>query len=204
MKKLFIASKNQGKITEIKSYLKDMEYEVFSLLDTHKIPDIKETGTTFEENALIKAKAVYNIVKIPVLADDSGLEVDFLNGAPGVYSARFAGETAGTVVSATDEKNNAKLLAELGDIALNERTARFKCVIVLYDGVSERYFDGICEGIINTAPKGDKGFGYDPLFIPNGFSETYAELGLNVKNKISHRGKALLSLKKFLELEERL
>ncbi len=196
MKKLFIASKNQGKINEIKFYLKDFNFEIFSLLDSPEIPDIEETGATFEENALIKAKAVFEIVNIPVLADDSGLEVDYLNGAPGVYSTRFAGD------GATDKKNNAKLLAELGDIDINERTARFKCVIVLYDGVSERYFDGNCEGYITTHPKGENGFGYDPLFIPLGYQLTFAELDLNVKNKISHRGKALLSLKKYLDFEK--
>ncbi len=198
MKKIFIASKNKGKISEIRTYLGEMDYEVFSLLDTPEIPDIEETGSTFEENALLKAKFVFNVVKIPVLADDSGLEVDYLHGAPGVYSARYSGENA------SDKDNNDKLLKELKDIEYNQRTAAFKCVMCLYDGLNERYFDGICEGNIITYQKGEKGFGYDPLFMPKGYSLTFAELGPDVKNKISHRGKALLSLKKFLELEEKM
>ncbi len=198
MKKIFIASKNKGKINEIRSYLMGMNYEVFSLLDTPEIPDIEETGSTFEENALLKAKFVFNIVKIPVLADDSGLEVDFLKGAPGIYSARYSGENA------SDMNNNDKLLKELEDVDFNQRTAAFKCVMCLYDGLNERYFDGVCEGNIISYQKGEKGFGYDPLFMPKGYSMTFAELGLDIKNKMSHRGKALLSLKKFLELEEKM
>ena len=196
MKKIFIASKNKGKIDEIRSYLTPFGYEIFSLIDMPNIPDIEETGSTFEENAMIKAKAVFDVVKIPVLADDSGLEVDLLNGRPGVYSARYSGE------GATDEKNNAKLIRELGDAALESRTARFKCVIALYDGMNERFFDGVCEGNIAYKPEGTSGFGYDPLFIPKGYTLTFGELCPDVKNRISHRGKALESLKKFLELEK--
>ncbi|MEO8512568.1 MAG: XTP/dITP diphosphatase [Ignavibacteria bacterium] len=198
MKKIFIASKNKGKLSEIKSFLGEMEYEIFSLLDAHEMPDIEETGNSFEENALLKARSIFNIVKIPVIADDSGLEVDYLNGAPGIYSARYSGENA------TDKKNNDKLLKELKDIETKKRTAAFKCVICLYDGLSERFFDGVCEGIILTRPKGEKGFGYDPLFVPNGYTQTFAELGPEIKNRISHRGKALLSLEKFLKLEEKM
>lgn len=195
MKKIFIASKNKGKISEIRSYIAPLGYEVFSLVDMPNIPDIEETGSTFEENAIIKAKAVYNIVKIPVLADDSGLEVDWLEGRPGVFSARYSGE------GADDEKNNALLIKELGDIDLEKRSARFRCIIALFDGINERYFDGVCEGNIAFFPKGTAGFGYDPLFIPSGYAMSFGELGTEVKNRISHRGKALHSLKKFLELE---
>ncbi len=198
MKKLFIASKNKGKINEIRAFLREMHYEVFSLLDTPDIPDIEETGKTFEENALLKAKAVFNIVKIPVLSDDSGLEVDYLKGAPGIFSARYSG------INATDKDNIDKLLTELKDIDFNQRTARFKCVICLYDGIIERFFEGVCYGNILTYPKGENGFGYDPLFMPKGYSLTFAELDQNTKNKISHRGIALLSLKKFLEIEDKL
>lgn len=195
MKKIFIASKNKGKINEIRSYLAPLAYEMFSLIDMPNIPDIEETGSTFEENAVIKAKAVFEVVKIPVLADDSGLEVDLLSGRPGVYSARYSGKDA------TDEKNNAKLILELGDAEPQSRTARFKCVIALYDGMNERFFDGVCEGKIAYNPAGSSGFGYDPLFIPEGYNLTFGELGPDVKNRISHRGKALESLRKFLELE---
>jgi XTP/dITP diphosphohydrolase len=195
MKKIFIASTNKGKISEIRSYLVPMGYELFSLLDNPGINDIEETGSTFEENALIKAKAVFDVVKIPVLADDSGLEVDLLGGRPGVYSARYSGE------GATDEKNITKLLNELGDNELKKRSARFRCVIALYDGMNERLFDGVCEGNITFHPKGTDGFGYDPVFMPIGYQQSFSELGIDVKNTISHRGKALASLVKFLELE---
>lgn len=195
MKKLFVASKNSGKISEIKKFLGPLGYEIFSLLDAPGIPDIEETGSTFEENAIIKAKAVYNAVKIPVLADDSGLEVDLLNGRPGVYSARYGGNNA------TDDENNAKLIKELGTSELEKRTARFRCTIALYDGLNERFFDGVCEGNIAFKPAGESGFGYDPLFIPKGYTITFAEIGTDEKNSISHRGKALESLRKFLELE---
>lgn len=195
MKKIFVASKNKGKISEIKEFLLPLGYEVFSLLDTPGIPEIEESGSTFEENALIKAKAVYHAVKISVLADDSGLEVDLLEGRPGVYSARFSGKKA------TDADNNTKLIQELGDSEFEKRTARFKCIIVLFDGLNERSFEGVCEGNIAFSPEGESGFGYDPLFVPKGYSSTFAELGSEEKNRISHRGKALESLRKFLELE---
>lgn len=195
MKKIFVASKNKGKISEIRSYLAPLDYELFSLIDTPDIPDIEETGSTFEENALIKAKAVYNIVKIPVLADDSGLEVDLLGGRPGVYSARYSGE------GAADEKNISKLLTELGGSKFEERTARFKCIIALYDGINERLFEGTCEGNIIHYPKGTDGFGYDPIFMPRGCSLTFAEMDSDSKNRISHRGLALESLVKFMKLE---
>jgi XTP/dITP diphosphohydrolase len=196
MKKIFIASKNKGKIEEIRSYLTGFGFEIFSLLDSPEIPDVAETGSSFEENALLKAKAVYNVVKIPVLADDSGLEVDALGGSPGIYSARFSG------AGATDEKNNLKLLDELKNVPTENRTARFICVLVLYDGMNSRYFDGACEGKIAFSPAGNNGFGYDPLFIPAGYEQSFGELGNSVKSKISHRAKALLSLKKFLDLEK--
>lgn len=195
MKKIFIASKNKGKINEIKSYLFPFEYEVFSLLDFHGIEDIPETGSTFEENALIKAKAVYNIVKIPVLSDDSGLLVDYLNGDPGVYSARYAGKDS------TDEKNTELLLQNLTGVDGIDRNAKFKCVMVLFDGINERYFEGVCDGRITLEPRGSGGFGYDPVFIPDGYDRTFAELPVEIKNKISHRGNALRSLVKYIELE---
>lgn len=197
MKKIFVASKNKGKIEEIRTFLTKLGYEIFSLLDTPHIHDVDETGNSFEDNALLKAKTIFQIVNIPVLADDSGLEVDHLNGRPGIFSARYSGKNA------TDKSNIDKLLQELEGVKLNERTARFKCVICLYDGVSERFFDGICEGFIITSPRGEKGFGYDPIFIPKEYTLTFSELGLDVKNQISHRGKALKSFREFLELEEK-
>ena len=198
MNKLFIASKNKGKINEIKSVLSGLGIEFFSLLDTPDIPDIEETGTTFEENASIKAQSVFDIVKIPVLADDSGLAVEYLNGSPGIYSARYAGENA------SDFDNCSKLLSELENAAYDERKASFICVIIMYDGINKRVFEGTCGGHIITYLRGENGFGYDPLFIPDNYSKTFAELDLDTKNNISHRGKALASLKKFLELENQI
>ncbi len=192
MNKIFIASKNKGKIKEITSVLGGPGIELLSLINMPDIPDIPETGSTFRENAAIKAKAVYEIVNIPVLADDSGLEVDYLNGAPGVYSARYAGENV------TDEENRVKLLKAFEGVEFNKRGARFKCVLVLFDGISEKYFEGAAEGHITESAKGDKGFGYDPLFQPVGYSQTFAELEPDIKNKISHRGKALSSFKEYL------
>jgi XTP/dITP diphosphohydrolase len=190
--KIFIASKNNGKIKEIKSVLNPLNIEVLSLLDRPDIDDIKETGKTFQANALIKAKEVYEKVNMPVLADDSGLEVDFLNGAPGVYSARYAGENA------TDIQNCEKLLKQLNGVPSDKRGAKFRCVLVLIDGNKQYLFEGICEGKITDAPRGDKGFGYDPLFIPTGYTKTFGELDFEVKNKISHRGISLQKLKDFL------
>lgn len=198
VKKFFIASKNSGKIKEIRSILEGTGFELFSLIDAPNIPDIEETGATFEENAFLKAKAVYDIVKIPVLADDSGLEVDFLNGAPGIYSARYSGP------GANDDKNNQKLLAELEDVEFSRRTARFRCVIAMYDGLSERCFEGTCEGHIITYKKGSNGFGYDPVFMPNGYNQTFAELNEAVKNRISHRARALNNLREFLLFEQKM
>lgn len=191
MRKLVIASTNKGKIKEIKEVLDGFEF--LSLTDFPKIKEIEETGKTFEENALIKAKTVYDYANAMTLADDSGLEVDELNGAPGVYSARYSGE------GAADDKNCEKLLNELKDIPKENRTARFRCVIVLYNGENDKHiFNGTCEGKIINEKRGTNGFGYDPLFVPNGYNKTFAELDSETKNKISHRGKALEQLKNYL------
>ncbi|MBZ0203523.1 MAG: XTP/dITP diphosphatase [Ignavibacteria bacterium] len=195
MRQLIIASKNTGKLKEIKTLLDGLDIEVLSLLDYENIPDIPETGNTFEENAFIKAKAVFDITGIPTIADDSGLIVDHIGGAPGVYSARFAGEDA------NDRKNCDKLLDMMRSARPEERTARFKCVILLYNGLDKWLFDGICEGTIINELRGTGGFGYDPLFQPIGYNKTFAELGPEVKNGISHRGKAMVKLKEFLAEE---
>ncbi|MCC6864595.1 MAG: XTP/dITP diphosphatase [Ignavibacteria bacterium] len=195
LKKIFIASKNKGKVQEISFALKKLNYEIFSLIDTPNIDDIPETGNSFEENAYLKAKSVFDIVKIPVISDDSGLEVDFLNGEPGIYSARYSG------AESDDTKNIKLLLKKLGNTLINKRTARFKCVMVLYDGINKRVFDGECEGVILFSPKGENGFGYDPVFQPIGYDQSFAQMKIEEKEKISHRGKALKSLFKYLELE---
>jgi XTP/dITP diphosphohydrolase len=192
MRKIFIATKNKGKIKEISYCLNGLGIEILSMQDKPDVPDIEETGKTFEENAWIKAKEFYDIVKMPVLADDSGLEVDYLNGAPGVYSSRYAGENA------SDDDNCIKLLMELKNADESKRTARFHCIAVYYDGKDKKIFDGVCEGHIIDQKRGTNGFGYDPLFVPEGYSQTYAELSDEVKNKISHRGKALQKFREYL------
>jgi len=191
--KLIIATKNNGKLKEIKESLNDSRTELLSLNDFTQIEDIPETGNTFEENAWIKAKSVYEKTGICTLADDSGLEVDYLNGRPGVYSARYAGEKE------TDRENRKKLLHELEGVAHHNRIARFVCVMILYDGIKKNIFKGICEGTIAESERGNNGFGYDSLFIPEGFDQTFAELDIGTKNKISHRGKALMEVKQYLK-----
>lgn len=184
-----VASANSGKIKEIKKVLQDTSLEVVSMSEAGFSDEIEETGSTFEENALIKAEAVAAKVNAIVMADDSGLEVDALNGAPGVYSARYAGE------GASDKDRNIKLLKELESTPDDKRQARFVSAIavVLPDG---RNFvvRGTCEGIITRAPSGDNGFGYDPLFYLPEFGATMAQISMEEKNKISHRGKALVKM----------
>lgn len=189
MAKVIIASKNLGKIAEIKEILAIPEFEFVTFQELPDWPDVEETGDTFQENALIKARALVERFGVAAIADDSGLEVDALKGAPGVRSSRFAKD------GATDEENNAKLLRELREIP-PPRRARFRCsaVFVGHDG-DVIAADGVLEGEIGFEQRGAGGFGYDPLFIPEGFRETLAELGSRVKNKISHRGKAFAALK---------
>lgn len=192
--KLVIASKNRHKIQEIKDMLKAFHFHILSM-DEAGLTDLEvvEDGQTFEENSMKKAEAVMRATGSIALADDSGLEVDALNNQPGVYSARFAGE------GATDQKNNEKLLDMLQEIPADKRQGRFVSVISLAfpDGrkVSVR---GECAGVIGFEPKGDHGFGYDPLFIVPAYNKTFAELGEGIKNKISHRAKALAKLQEEL------
>jgi XTP/dITP diphosphohydrolase len=209
MQEIVIATGNKGKLREIGELLSDLPVTLFSLADYwNQVPAIPETGSTFLENAQIKATWVLKaFAEMPaafisdttfrwkdkwVLADDSGLEVDALDGMPGVRSARFAGE------GADYEANNRKLLELLADVASERRTARFTCVAVLYSS-AKSYFSavGTCEGTIAFTPRGVKGFGYDPLFVPAGFSRTFAELEPDEKHAISHRGKALEKVKKY-------
>lgn len=192
---IIIATKNKGKIIEIKHYLKDLNMQIFSLNDFENLPVIIEDGKNFKENSLKKAKITAETFQKLALADDSGLEVDFLKGAPGVYSSRYSGENA------TDKSNREKLLSELAGIKeLNKRTARFVCHLVLWDPLEGPLFetDGICEGNIGFKEMGQGGFGYDSIFIPKGFNKTMAQLGKDEKNEISHRGKALKSFVEFI------
>ena len=192
MKKLLFASKNKGKLKEVEAIFKASGITIVSLLDFPHIPDIIESGSTFEENAKIKAAAMYEAFQLPVISDDSGIMVEQLNGAPGVYSARLAGEHA------TDADNNTKLLKELSAFP-HPHKAAYVCCAVYYDGKTYQHAIGKLEGRIIETPKGDNGFGYDPYFVPEGYDLTMAELAMDEKNRISHRGKAFAKLHEVIE-----
>ncbi|UOE93360.1 XTP/dITP diphosphatase [Alkalihalobacillus sp. LMS39] len=194
MKELIIATKNKGKLKEFESMLAPLGFSVTSLLDYPEIPDVEETGLTFAENASIKAMTMARYFQKPVIADDSGLCVDALSGQPGVHSARYAG------VEKDDTKNNEKLIHELKHVKEEARTARFHCALVLaYPDGKEEVFEGTCEGVITTEPKGSNGFGYDPLLLIPSKGKTMAELTMEEKNEISHRKKALQQLQERLK-----
>jgi len=197
MERFIVASKNRGKLKEIQEILRDFPFEVLSMQDVGINEDIEEYGTTFEDNALIKAREVQKKTGGIVMADDSGLEVDYLNGAPGIYTSRFAGE------GASDEDINNKLLSLLEGVPFEKRKARFVCAIavVLPDG-EEFTVRGICDGYIGFKPEGKNGFGYDPLFFLPDYNMTTAQMEPKEKHKISHRGKALEMMVK--ELRKRL
>jgi XTP/dITP diphosphohydrolase len=193
-KQIVLATHNKHKIFEIKNILSDIEYlEVLDLSAFPEIGPIIENGKTLESNALIKAEAVFKHTNILALADDTGLMVDYLLGAPGVYSARYAGENV------SYEDNYKKLLKGLAGVPPRKRTARFKCCMALVDGKINKTFETAIEGKIATEPHGKNGFGYDPIFIPVGYTKTYAELSDIEKNKISHRYKSLVLVKDFLK-----
>ena len=186
MTSIVIASGNEGKIAEISQALKGTEMVMRALSDYSDVPPVEEDGQTYLDNALKKAKSYSVFTGEIVLADDSGLEVDCLNGEPGIYSARYAG------LHATDEENNRKLLHKLGDVDLDKRGATFRCVLVLYDPNGRFHsFEGTWRGVIMTEPAGNRGFGYDPLFYDPEQGKTAAQLDPDVKNRISHRAKAL-------------
>ena len=199
--KIVFATNNKHKLEEIRSILGE-SIEVLSLKDIGCDVDIPETGTTLEENALQKAQYIYDNYHLSVFADDTGLEVDALNGAPGVYSARYAGGEGHD-----SEANMTKLLKELGEN--NNRHARFRTVIALIEkkdvcpcgctSIKEiHHFEGIVEGEIIRERRGGEGFGYDPIFQPEGYDKTFAELGMDIKNHISHRARAVAKLCEFL------
>lgn len=191
MSEIIFASRNKGKIQEVKDILADTELHIVSLLDLNDDEDIIEDGITFEENAIKKAFHVFNKYKIPVIADDSGLVVDQLNGQLGVHSARYSGPNA------TDDQNNMKLIEELKHLP-EPHPAKYFCSAVYYNGEKYLTAEGEEKGIIILNAKGAHGFGYDPLFIPESYSVTMAELDPKEKNKISHRAKAFNELKKKL------
>ena len=191
---LVLATQNQGKIQEIEKALDLPLLEIQSLRDFPDLPEVVEDGRTFLENAFKKAQACAQATGRPALADDSGLEVDCLNGAPGIYSARFSG------AEATDEANNRKLLSLLEGIPEERRTARFVCRMVLYFPEG-RWIqtEGYCPGIIASEPQGEHGFGYDPIFYLPELNKTMAEIPLEEKNRISHRAQALQKIRFHLE-----
>ncbi len=192
-KKLVLATHNSHKKEEMNLLLSPMGITIVGLDDFPQIGDIEETGSTLLENSLIKAHTVYKMTKLPSLADDTGLEVDYLNGHPGVYSARYAGESP----SYNDNIN--KLLSELADLPISKRGAKFRTVISFFDGKTELNTEGVIKGIITLSPFGRRGFGYDPIFQPEFFNRTFAQMDPDEKNKISHRGKALVKMKTILE-----
>lgn len=185
LEEMVLASGNKGKIAEFQRLLEDLAVQVHSMKEYPQIGEIVEDGSTFVENALIKARTVCKATGLAALADDSGLMVDALDGAPGIYSARYAGEDH------NDAANNAKLLRDMEQVAEEDRTARFFCAIalVLPDG-REYTVEGTCPGVILRELQGDGGFGYDPLFYIADLDKTFAQLSMEEKNRISHRGNA--------------
>ena len=183
--KVLLATQNKGKVKELQELLAGEDIEVLSLLDIENWEEVAESGSTFAENAALKARIAAQRTGLVSLADDSGLEVDALHGAPGVYSARYAGEPK------DDDRNNEKLLKELEGVPEDQRTARFRCALVVATPTGEEYLtEGVVEGRILTERRGKEGFGYDPLFYLPDFGRTMAQLNVNQKNKISHRAQA--------------
>lgn len=192
MKKIVFATNNAHKLAEVRAVLNDFA-EVISLSDIGCYDDIPETGTTLEENAVLKAQFIHDRYDVDCFADDTGLEVDALHGAPGVYSARYAGEEQNAA------NNMEKLLKNLS--GKKNRKARFKTVIALIKNNQTFCFEGQIEGRIIDKARGNAGFGYDPVFVPNGYVQTFAEMGADEKNRISHRAKAVKKLTDFFQTE---
>ncbi|MBI5142420.1 MAG: RdgB/HAM1 family non-canonical purine NTP pyrophosphatase [Nitrospirae bacterium] len=189
MKKILVATRNENKVREIRAILGD-GFELVPL--PPEAPDVVEDGATFLDNALKKAREYSRYSHLPAIAEDSGLEVEALGGAPGVYSARYAGENAGTA------ENNRLLLDRLSGVPAERRGARFVCTLVYINGGEEHVFEGEVKGHIANAGAGRTGFGYDPLFIPDGYDKPFAEMTIEVKNSISHRYNALKKLAAYL------
>ena len=190
--KIVLATHNHDKEIELQHSLRGLDVDICSLSEYPDIGEIEETGTTLLENSLLKAHTVHERTGLPTIADDTGLEIDALDGAPGVYSARFAGPDA------TYEDNINKLLSVMEDVSDDMRSARFRTVISFVDEVQELWTEGFIEGRITEDPRGNMGFGYDPVFYVPRLEKTFAELSTAEKNKISHRGLALQKLRKIL------
>ncbi|MCB2203102.1 RdgB/HAM1 family non-canonical purine NTP pyrophosphatase [bacterium] len=190
---LVLATRNPHKTEELRAMLEGLPITIRDLTEFPDCPEVEEDGKTLEANALKKALAAHKCTGLPVIADDTGLEVYYLLGAPGVYSARYAGEDA------TYADNNEKLLGAMRQVPPRRRDARFRCVIALVGHRMEEYFEGKVEGDILRHPSGENGFGYDPVFRPEGYDRSYAELTAEEKNSISHRALAIMKLKQFLQ-----
>lgn len=198
MKELVVATGNKGKLREFGELLQGLVDTILSPADFPGFPEVEEDGDTFEANAIKKAMSAARFTGKPVLADDSGLSVDYLGGRPGVHSARFAGENA------ADADNNALLLREMEGVSPEQRTAAFHCVIALcFPDGSCQTFDGSLPGLVLEAPRGTGGFGYDPLFLVPEYDQTFSELPMEIKNSISHRGRAMQMLKAAMEKQGR-
>lgn len=193
--RLLIATRNRGKIAEMRELFGGLAVELTGLDEFPDVAEVEETGSTFEENAVLKARKYSQETGLWALADDSGLEVDALGGKPGVYSSRYAGDMA------TDEDNIAKLLRSLADTPPEVRSARFRCVMAVCDpqGNVRATADGVCEGTIAQKPRGQNGFGYDPVFVPEGFNETFGELPDGTKRSLSHRARAGVKIIRYLQ-----
>ncbi len=189
MNKIILASNNPNKLIEFRAIFTN--HNIISLSDIGFNKDIPETGSTLEDNALIKVREIFKLTNAICISDDTGLEVEALNGAPGVFSARYAGEPS----NATE--NIKKLLNELKKKNTINRSAKFRTVIAYKDSNQELLFEGIVEGSISLAPKGTSGFGYDPIFVPNDYKLTFAEMSIDIKNNISHRANAIKKLKEY-------
>jgi len=185
MDELVLASRNEHKIKELRETLSGLDIKLYSTLDFPQLEEVEEDRPTLKGNALKKAQYVYGKTQLTALSDDTGLEVDALDGRPGVYSARYAGEKA------TSRENLNKLLAELSGVDLKDRKAQFRTVVALVSDEGTHTFEGVCRGLILKEPRGERGFGYDPVFQPEGYKQTFAEMEETEKNKISHRGRAV-------------
>jgi len=195
MNKVLVSSNNKDKISEIRKVFENEDFIILSLEDIGLNIDIVEDQETLEGNALKKAGEIFSISKIPTISDDTGLYVEALNGEPGIYSSRYAGENV------TYDDNCQKLINNMKRIPETKREAYFKTVICFYIEKDKYYlYEGICNGKIINTKRGAEGFGYDPLFIPNGFKKTFAEMNEDEKNKISHRGRALEKLRSFIKM----
>ncbi|MDT4954296.1 MAG: XTP/dITP diphosphohydrolase [Acidobacteriota bacterium] len=191
---LLIATGNKGKIVELRSLLEPLSLRLRSLAEFQEIAEVAETGASFAENAILKARGYATQTQLWTLADDSGLEVAALDGAPGVYSARYGGE------GLSDADRTQRLLEKLSQVGSANRHARFVCVIAIADpgGEVANVSTGICEGRIAFTPRGTNGFGYDPVFVPEGYEQSFGELTTEIKEKISHRARALSAARSFL------